>query len=88
MESLNYKEYENKQNGIFIKLYYISFIKIYIFYISEIYSNKNLFEQFNGLNDIDFISDIKSNSGYKPFLKYFIKCVKYYLNDSFTSLLI
>ena len=60
MEFLTNKEYENKQNAIFIKIYYISFVKIYIFYISEIYSKQNLFEQFDGLKDISFIYDIKS----------------------------
>ena len=86
IESIIYKEYEKKQNSIFIKIYMISFIKIYIFYISEVYSNKNVFEKFNGLKDIDYISFITNNQDYVPFVKYFIKCIKYHLNDSFTSL--
>ena len=77
------QNYKNRQNSKFVEIYLISFIKIFIFYISKIYANKQLYEEYNGLTDINFISFISNDQRMKPFEIFFIKCIKYHKNNSF-----
>ena len=79
------QNYKNRQNSKFVEIYFISFIKIFIFYISKIYANKQLYEEYNGLTDIHFISFISNDQRMKPFEIFFIKCIKYHKNNSFSS---
>ena len=79
------QNYKNRQNSKFVEIYLISFIKIFIFYISKIYANKQLYEEYNGLTDINFILFISNDQRMKPFEIFFIKCIKYHKNNSFSS---
>ena len=91
IESLIYNLDEEKddktenqvKNYEFIKIYKISYVKIFIYYISEIYSSKELYNQFN--DRINFIDLIKNTNNYDSFEIYFIKCLKFFNDNSFSN---
>ena len=71
------------KNYEFIKIYKISYVKIFIYYISEIYSSKELYNQFN--DRINFIDLIKNTNNNDSFEIYFIKCLKFFNDNSFSN---
>ena len=58
-------------------------MKIFIYYISEIYSSKELYNQFN--DRINFIDLIKNTNNNDSFEIYFIKCLKFFNDNSFSN---
>ena len=73
MEKLNNN---NTNNYEILKIFYISYIKLYFFYISKIYVDKYLYQKYRNINlfenELNKIKDIK-------ILFYFVKSIKYRL---------
>ena len=58
-------------------------MKIFIYYISEIYSSKELYNKYN--EKINFVDLMKNTINNDSFEIYFIKCLKFFNDNSFSN---